>query len=404
MIQPRPNRRTPADLPDAAEAVIVGGGIVGIATAWFLKQRGLASIVIDAADDIGARTTAMSAHCIRAQFGEPDNIAMMAESLDFYEQFAERCGLPAGPSPIDLCQQGYLFASTDVADIPGFAERVEDQRQAGLDDVELLDGDEVRSRYPWLNTGIVTATLRGRDGWIDSSLAVAALAASSQVPIHLNTTVNRIRVEGGTATGVETSAGFVGVDRIVLAAGPFSRALSPEPLPIALRRRHRLIVTAHPSIPQDGPVTIDANTGAHWRPHRGGALLAWARPEADGDAAWPVEPDPGFIDLVLRSPEGVGRLAPFWFELSETLSPADLYLTAGQYTMTPDHRPLIGPAPGVEGLYLHTGYSGHGIMGSPAGARILADIMIDGHETGNTFSPSRFDGETALPDVERVVI
>ncbi len=404
MPQLKVNRRSATDQPQCAEVVIVGGGIVGIATAWFLNQRGVASIVFEAAEDIGARTTAMSAHCIRAQFGEPDNIVMMAESLDFYERFAERCGLDAMSSPIGLCQQGYLFASTERDDIPEFAERVASQRRAGLEDVEQVDGHEVRNRYPWLSDEIVTATYRSRDGWIDSALAVNALAASSQVPIHLDTRVDRIRIDHGKVTGIETSAGFVGTDRVVLAAGPFSRALSPEPLPIALWRRHRLIVSPNPSIPQAGPVTIDANTGAHWRPHRGGALLAWAQSEADADAAWPVEPDPAFIDLILRNPEGVGRLAPFWLELSKTLSPEDLYLTAGQYTMTPDHRPLIGAAPGVDGLYLHTGYSGHGIMGSPAGARILAGIMVDGCEQGNTFSPSRFEGNTARPDVERVVI
>lgn len=398
------DRRSAHELPAHAEIVIVGGGIVGIVTAWFLKQHGVEAIVIEAADDIGVRTTAMSAHCIRAQFGEPDNIAMMAESLAFYEQFAERCGLANIPSPIDLCQQGYLFASTERTDIAAFTARVDGQRQSGLDDVELIAGDAVRHRYPWLSDEIVTATYRGRDGWIDSALAVAALAATSKASIYLNTTVYRIRLERGRVSGVETSGGFVASNRIVLAAGPFSRALSPEPLPIALWRRHRLIVAPNQAIPRGGPVTIDANTGAHWRPHRGGALLAWARPEADAEAVWPVEPDPAFTDLVLRSENGVGRLAPFWFGLSEGLSPGDMFLTAGQYTMTPDHRPLIGPAPGVEGLYLHTGYSGHGIMGSPAGARILADIMVDGHERGNTFSPSRFNGATHPPDVERVVI
>jgi glycine/D-amino acid oxidase-like deaminating enzyme len=71
--------------------------------------------------------------------------------------------------------------------------------------------------------------------------------------------------------------------------------------------------------------------------------------------------------------------------------------------MTPDHRPLIGPATHFAGLYLHTGYSGHGIMGSPAGARILAE-EVAGTCTNNPFHPSRFDGNVAPPDVERVVI
>ncbi|MDQ3654578.1 MAG: FAD-binding oxidoreductase [Chloroflexota bacterium] len=404
MKQLQVDRRSALDLPRSAGVVVIGGGIAGIATAWFLRQRGVSSIIVEAASDIGMRTTSVSAHCIRAQFGEPDNIRMMAESLAFYERFAERCGLPASSASIGLCQQGYLFASTAAADRSAFRDRVERQGEAGLDDVELLDGDEVRQRYPWLSDEIVVATFRGRDGWIDSGLAVEALAATAQVPIYLNVTVERIRTGGGRVQGIETSGGFVAANMVVLAAGPFSRELSPERLPIALWRRHRVIVAPNASIPQSGPVTIDANTGAHWRPHQGGALLAWAQPEANTEATWPVEPEPGFIDLILRSNEGVGRLAPFWRELTDRLSPGDLYVTAGQYTMTPDHRPLIGPAPNTPGLYLHTGYSGHGIMGSPAGARILADVIVSGHDRGNSFSPSRFDGNTPPPDVEQVVL
>jgi sarcosine oxidase subunit beta len=404
MALPPANLRSPGELPPRADTVIVGAGIVGIATAWFLRQYGMDALVIDAADGLASRTTSMSAHCIRAQFSEPDSIAMMSESLTFYEDFAHRLGLKARSSPIHLCQQGYLFASTDPADAPVFADRVAGQRAAGLDDVELIDGDEVRDRFPWLSDEIVVATFRGRDGWIDSGLAVEAMAASAGCAIHPGVTVNQILVESGRVTGITTSAGPVLADRVVLAAGPFSGALSPEPLPLETIRRHRLIVRSRPGIPQAGPVTIDANTGAHWRPHLGGALMAWAQTEAPGPAVWPVPTDPGFIDLVLHSDRGVGRLAPFWRDLGPRLGSDDLLLTAGQYAMTPDHRPLIGKAPVTEGLYLHTGYSGHGIMGSPAGARLLTDIIASDRDVPNPFSPSRFVHGAPEPPHERMVI
>lgn len=387
-----------------SDIVIIGAGIVGVATAWFLRQRGVNTVILDGAPDLGCRTTAMAAHCIRAQFSESENIAMMAESLDFYERFGEHCGLASQHSPIDLCQQGYLFVSTDPADRPAFAERVDRQRQAGLDDVELLDGDDARSRYPWLSNQIVAATYRARDGWIDSRKAVEILAATSRAPVYLAVRVERIEITQGRVTGIETNAGRIATDTVILAAGPFSRSLSPEPLPIALWRRQRVIVAANDAIPPEAPVTIDANTGAHWRPHRGGGLMAWAQAENDAEATWPVTPDPAFTDLVLRSENGVGRIAPFWRDLAHDLANEDIQLTAGQYTMTPDHRPLIGPARQTEGLFLHTGYSGHGIMGSPAGARRLAEIITGDLASPNPFAPSRFDGATTPPDVEQVVI
>jgi sarcosine oxidase subunit beta len=117
-----------------------------------------------------------------------------------------------------------------------------------------------------------------------------------------------------------------------------------------------------------------------------------------------VPADPGFVDLVLRSRDGVGRLAPFWHELHHSLEPARFILTAGQYTMTPDHRPLIGPAPQTAGLYLNTGYSGHGIMGAPAGGRLLADIVTSQSASANRFSPARRFDDNAHHRTERMVI
>jgi glycine/D-amino acid oxidase-like deaminating enzyme len=74
------------------------------------------------------------------------------------------------------------------------------------------------------------------------------------------------------------------------------------------------------------------------------------------------------------SPNSVARVVPFWQEVWDR-SAVNWIVQAGQYTMTPDHRPLIGPTP-VDGLYINTGYSGHGIMGSPAGSRLLVDVII----------------------------
>ncbi|HYI25226.1 MAG TPA: FAD-binding oxidoreductase, partial [Thermomicrobiales bacterium] len=278
------------------------------------------------------------------------------------------------------------------------------QRSYGLNDVALLDGDEVRHRYPWLTPQIVVATYRGGDGWIDSARAVSAMAASSGCSIYLRTHAVALECENGKIVAVRTDRGRIACGSVVLAAGPFSSTLSPEPLPLATIRRHRVIVRPQSAIPQMGPVTIDANTGAHWRPHLGGALMAWAQPEAPEPAQWPVPADPEFVNLVLRGDQGIGRLAPFWHDLWPILSDHDIVLTAGQYTMTPDHHPLIGPARETDGLFLNTGYSGHGIMGAPAGARLLADIMDDADVGHNPYSPARdMDGSSAHRSEKMVI-
>src|SRR6478735_168720 len=110
------------------------------------------------------------------------------------------------------------------------------------------------------------------------------LMRSSSAASGSETAVTAVETSANRVTGVLTSRGRIVTSTVVLAAGPFSPDISPEPLPVARWRRHRIIVEADERIPQDAPMTIDANTGAHWRPHAGGALMAWAQPETDRPA------------------------------------------------------------------------------------------------------------------------
>ena len=383
-------------VPRSAEVVIVGGGIVGAASVFFLARAGLRPVLVERAPALATATTAVSAHCVRAQFSEPENVAMMGESLVVFADFAAVLGLPPDEADIGLRQQGYLFASTDPAQREPFAARVAVQRSLGLQDVELLDGDEIRRRFPFVAPEVVVGTFRGADGWLDGCRAAELFVKASGAPVLLNTAALEIERAGGRVTGVRTDRGTIATETVILATGPFAGELAGEPLPIAPLRRQRVIVSpggtsGRPAIPQDGPLTIDADTGAHWRPHHGGALIAWGQPEDPGPPQWPVTPDPGFADLVLTDPRGVGRISPFWRDLAPRLASREIALAAGQYTMTPDHKPLIGPAAETAGLWLHTGYSGHGIMGSPGGARLLADLVVGRVAAAeNPFRPGRF--------------
>jgi sarcosine oxidase subunit beta len=168
-------------------------------------------------------------------------------------------------------------------------------------------------------------------------------------------------------------------------------------LPLSVVRRHRITIGQHPLIPQDAPMVVDQDTGAHWRPERPGAALAWAQPdEPAGEPVDDVRPNPMFVHQVL---EAVSRLCPFWLDVAETLKSGQVFLQAGQYTVTPDDKPIVGPHPEVQGLYFNTGYSGHGIMAAPGGGRLLADL-VTGRESdaANPFSFCRLasletDGE-----------
>lgn len=362
------------DLPRSADAVIIGGGINGAATAFFLARAGLSPVIVERLPALARLTTSRSMEAMRAQFVEPENIAMMRESIAFYEQFAARTGLPG--YDIGVHQQGYLFLTGTEPGAEALRQRVATQHRLGLTDVEYLSGDEVRRRFPFISEEAVAATFRQRDGWLSAHEATFGLVRASAARVLLNTAVTGFRLAGGRVTGVETTRGTLATPMAIIAAGPYSgrvAGLLGVDLRLRIIRRHRVTIGQHPLIPQTAPMVIDQDTGAHWRPEHPGAALAWAQAsEPPGEPVDDVRPNPMFVHEVL---EAVCRFSPFWLDVAESLKAGQVYLTAGQYTVSLDDKPIIGPHPEIAGLFFNTGYSGHGIMGAPGGGRLLADLI-----------------------------
>lgn len=116
--------------------------------------------------------------------------------------------------------------------------------------------------------------------------------------------------------------------------------------------------------------------------------MAWALPEEPSEPMERVPADWTFPAVVL---DGAARLTPFWDKVAQTLARDRVFLSAGQYTCTPDHKPAIGPCREVPGLYVNGGYSGHGIMASPGGARLIVQLILDPTASAdNPFRCERF--------------
>jgi sarcosine oxidase subunit beta len=388
-----------SEFPSTADAIVVGGGISGAASAFFLARAGLRPVIVERLPALAALTTSQSMEAMRAQFIEPENVAMMRESIAFYEAFAERTGLH--DYDIGIHQPGYLFLTTEPEGLEGFRQRVEAQHRLGLTDVELLDGAQARERFPFVSEEVTAATFRQRDGWLSAHEAAYGFAQASSAKVLLSTNVSDISMTGGRVSGVVTSRGPIAAPVVVLATGPYSAqvaAMAGVELPLRIIRRHRLTIGQHPLVPQDAPMTIDQDTGAHWRPESPGAALAWAQPEEPpSEPTDEVMPNPMFPFEVL---EGVSRLCPFWLEVAESLKRDQVFLTAGQYTVTPDDKPIIGPYPEILGLFFNLGYSGHGVMAAPGGGRLLADLVMGAtQDRDNPFSYCRL----ATLDLETIV-
>jgi sarcosine oxidase subunit beta len=141
-------------------------------------------------------------------------------------------------------------------------------------------------------------------------------------------------------------------------------------LPVAPLRRQLVPTEPFDQLPKRFPMVIDMSTGFHFRREGKGILLAWNDPEET--PGFKTEFDPTFVEKILtRAADRVPCLADAEVNTSRAW--------AGLYEMTPDHHAIIGPAPNVEGLYYVNGFSGHGVMHSPASGRITADLILRGH-------------------------
>ncbi len=388
------------DMPATADVVVIGGGIVGVSTAFFCSRAGLKTVVLERRDALGTLTTARSTECFRAQFESPADIDLMLGSIGIFKHFADVVGIP--DADIHLRPQGYLYATRDPAQAQAYRRIVDAQHAAGLTDVQLWSGDEARERFPWVSPDIIAARYRAGDGWISVHEMLYGFAKGSQARHCLKTEVTGILKDTQGISSVQTNRGMVSTRAVVVAAGPFSARVARwagVELPLTLLRRHRLAVLHCELVPRDAPFSMDDDLGSYWRPEGAGALLGKAFEDVPEEPQEIVPVDWTFPAMLLdpESPWSAGRLATFWNQAGGALHKPNLDLTAGQYTYSPDHVPLIGPLADTPGLFVNGGYSGHGIMGGPEGGKRLSRVILgELSDADNPFSPQRFSRPGAV--------
>lgn len=388
--------------PRSADLVVIGGGVVGAATAFYATRAGLDTVLVERRPALCTLTTPASTGAFRLQFDNLEELELVRESVELFLHFKEITGQDT--YDLDVRQQGYLFATTDDERAQWQKDLVRQQHAWGQTDIELLDGVEVRRLFPYIGDNVVQARFRPGDGFLDPKQLTFGLAAGSGASVLAATEVTGFTLRGEVLRAVQTSAGEIATQRAVIACGPLSGDLCRTvgvDLPIETIIRHKLVLPDVPEVPRDAPMTIDDDTGAHWRPALNGAYVLFTDPATPPSPATdrvPIDPDFAFQVLSPDSPVSIARIVPFWRAVWEKGS-ANWMLQAGQYTNTPDRRPLLGP-PEIDGLFVNTGYSGHGIMGSPAGSRHLVDVILG--KIANENNAFRVDRDFTPRELDRL--
>jgi sarcosine oxidase, subunit beta len=383
---------------NSADVVIIGAGIVGSSIAWHLTEAGCRSVILlERETHQGKGSTGKSMGGVRAQFSTPINIRMSMYSIPFFRDFEERTGHPTGYRP-----QGYLFVATQESHLRYLAANYEKQVALGLTTVHRLSTDDVLRFCPQLRSDdILGGSFCSTDGFVDPYSVMTGLTASAMergVQVLRSAEVKAIRMDSRGVAGIETSDRFISTRIVVNAAGAWAgqvARLAGVDLPVEPLRRMLVPTEPFDRISHQSPMVIDMATGFHFRPESLGILMAWNDP--DETPGFKTNFDPAFIEKILT--RGVDRV-PCLEEVE--VNPRRAW--AGLYEMTPDHHPVLGPVSTVPGLFLANGFSGHGVMHSPATGRILSDLILTGKcdlvETGllafDRFATGKLLHETAV--------
>jgi glycine oxidase len=367
------------------DVVVAGAGLIGLAIAFELAQRGAVVRVFDRGEP--GRAASWAGAGMLAPFtestGDDPLERLGAQSLAEYPQFVERIKA-AGGVDARLHLDGIVHAAFDDASFEDFARRCAALRARGIE-CELLDRDAVLAAEPWLAAGVRGALLVRGEGHVDNRRLGRALAAGCAALGVTIAHANHLRVECDVrrVLGVRSDEGFVPAAAVVNACGAWAGQLEGVPA------EHRL-----PVVPVKGqmlalemPVGFVKHAtwlpGAYLVPRDDGRLLVGATVEHAGfDARVTAEGMERLLGAALASAPSLGA-----FTVSETW--------AGLRPGTADGKPFLG-ATRLPGLFVATGHYRNGILLAPATARLIADAVARGEPAeAGPFSPARLETEAA---------
>ncbi len=368
------------ELPTSARIVVIGGGVMGLFTAWELGRRGETDIVVlEKRTLLGAGSTQKAAGGVRAQFTTAANVRMSKYSQDFYRR---RFASEINPD-FEYQENGYLFFARSEEKLIALDNAMELQRGQGADAVRRLSPDEIREILPELRIDdILGANYSPEDGFVDPGDIVNGLDTSIRrmgVRIFTDTEVESVESVGNFDHRIVTGQGTIHAERVLIATGAWSgefmkrcrcRGCENVEIPVKPYRRTLYISGPLPWFPKNAPFTFDVVTGTHFRPESSGIAFLKINPEEPSsfneDPAW----------------DWLENIIPDLIHIMPRLADAEVIdAWAGLYAVTPDHSAILGAVPGPSGRYIATGFSGHGLMHAPAVGCAMSELMLDGRSS-----------------------
>jgi glycine oxidase len=377
----------------AADVVIIGGGVIGLTIARSLRQRGVRDVTLIERGQPGAEASWAAGGMLAPQLelDRQDQFFQFAcASRDLYPEFASSLQEETGID-VELDTTGTLCLAFNHEGEEGLRRRYDWQRAEGLK-VEWLSGEETRRAELHVSANTLCALRFPQDIQVENRRLLEALVRADEelaVQLLTHTSVNGLRIKDERVCGVETSAGFVAAPSVVMAAGAWASTIqSPDAklpaIDIEPVRGQMLCFEARPQLLRH----VIYSSRGYLVPRRDGRILAGSTSERVG-----------FDKRV--TDEGRSSIRSIAIEIAPAI--ADLNLAdswAGFRPRAPDDLPVLGPCAEAEGLFYATGHYRNGILLAPITGKVIADAIVDGAFPADlkAFSPNRFLMSRGTPE------
>jgi len=387
------------------DVVIIGGGVIGSAAAFFLANEPAFAgsiAVVERDPTYGEAATPRSAGGIRQQFSTPENIQISQFAAAFIKNIGTHLSTGGEKPDVNFRENGYLFMATGSG-LKTLLENQRLQRQLGAQ-TELMTPEELQARFPWLHVADLAGGAFGPkdEGWIDpySLLQAFRRKAQSLGVTYINGTVTGLDMNNHRVAGVTLQSGErLACGAAINCAGVHAAEIASMAgihLPVRPRKRFVYLFDCRTELP-GMPLTVEPN-GVWFRPEGLNYIVGVSPGESE-------DPDTTDFELDYRLFEEI-----IWPTLAHRVPAFEsiklIRAWAGHYDYnTLDQNVIIGPAPQAENFYLANGFSGHGLQQAPAIGRALSELLAFGQY--RTIDLSRFSYQrvlTGLPVREANVV
>lgn len=379
-------------MPERADAIIIGGGITGASIAFALAGRGLRDVLVVERRTVASGASGRTGALLRQHYSNVPEATLAHRSQLVFRHWAEIVGGDCGYVECGLIATVAMAGPGD-ANVARMRANVALQNGVGIA-AEVVTADDLRRLQPFGRfDDLVIAAYEPRSGYVDAVAATRGMmdaAIDRGARLREGVAVTGIRAAGGRAIGVATADGPIDAPIVACATGPWSvplLATAGVAVPIEPLRVQVAIVNRPAAMPRAGTMAYVDTAANHfcrdWGPNRtmvgigGGEFHETADPDAYDERA-----DPAFAPLALAN---LARRMP------AMAGATPLFGHAGLYDMTPDAHPIIGLAPGLEGLFMAIGFSGAGFKKGPAVGQCLAELILDGRSATLDLAPFRLE-------------